>query len=155
MTKMFERAKKAGVASESKMWSSVAAMAPALAILKAEHPDDYWSLMRNQHEILWGPHYDEDFAEHDVTMLRWTDKDGMTHSGPHWSKEQVVDATAGMNFPGGTTDCDKYVAMNSFYADLCKDIDDGMIIKLAHRYFFGDEDAPQGKIWRYMKTMMA
>lgn len=153
MTKMFTDAKKAGVTSEAKMWRSVAAMAPAMAILEAEHPEEYWDMMRTQHEILWGPHYDEDFANYDVAQLHWTGKDGQMHHGAHWSKQQVVDATRGMPFPAGVTDCDKYVAFNSYYSDMCKDMDEAAILHGAYQFFFADEDAPDGKIWRYVKAM--
>lgn len=150
---MFKLAKEKGVANESKMWESVVALEPAMEIIEREHPEEYWAMMRRQHEILWGPHYDDAFAEHDVDGLRWTGKDGQKHHGAHWSKQQVVDATAGMSFPQGTTDCDKYVAMNSFYADMCQVMDESALLKAAHRFYFADEDAPNGKIWRYMNAM--
>lgn len=150
---MFKAAKEKGVANESKMWESVAALDPAMEILEREHPDEYWRMMRRQHEILWGPHYDEEFAEYDVDRIQWTDKEGQKHIGAHWSRQQVVDATAGLTFPSGTTDCDKYVAFNSFYADMCMDFDESTILKAAHRFYFADEDAPTGKIWRYMNAM--
>lgn len=154
MKKMFHDAKKAGVANESKMWESVEAMAPVLAILEAEHPTEYWDMMRCQHEILYGPHYTEDFAKYDVSQIHWKGKDGQMHHGEHWSKEQVVDATKGMTFPQNTTDCDKFVAFNVFYSDMCKVVaDDSDIIKYAHAFFFLDEDAHEGKIWHYMKAM--
>lgn len=150
---MFKQAKDKGVANESKMWESVAALEPAMEILEREHPDEYWAMLRRQHEILWGPHYDETFSNHDVAKLEWTGKDGQKHNGAHWSKEQIVDATQNMQFPSGTTDCDKFVAFNSYYADMCKDKEDGAILADAHRFYFADEDAPAGKIWRYMKAM--
>ena len=152
--KMFRNAKKAGVANETKMWESVAAMDRVLSVMEEEHPEEYWHMMRDQHEILWGPHYDDEFSEHDVSCIHWTDKEGVKHKGAHWSREQVSAATIGMGFPSGTTECDKYVAFNSFYADMCKDLDETMIIKLAHRFYFSDEDAPDGKIWRYMRAMI-
>lgn len=154
MTKMFTAAKKAGVANESKMWSSVAAMAPAMAILESEHPEEYWSMMRDQHEILWGPHYDEEFADNDVSKIHWTGKDGQKHTGAHWSREQIDEATKAMQFPSGTTMCDKYVAFNSFFADMCKEHDDATILMDAYTFYFKDEDAPEGKIWKYMRAMM-
>lgn len=150
---MFREAKEKGVANESKMWESVAALGPAMEILEREHPDVYWQMMRKQHEILWGPHYDEEFAEYYVAQLHWTGKDGQKHNGAHWSKQQVVDGTAGMTFPQGTTDCDKYVAFNSFYSDMCQEMEEGALLKAAHRFYFADEDAPAGKIWRYMQCM--
>lgn len=153
MTKMFHDAKKAGVANESKMWKSVEALAPAMAIMEAEHPQEYWDMMRTQHEILWGAHYNEEFADYDVAQLHWTGKDGQAHHGAHWSREQIEEATKGMTFPAGVTKCDKYVAFNSFYSDMCKELDEEMILKCAFRFYFVDEDATEGKIWRYMRAM--
>lgn len=150
---MFKSAKDKGVANESKMWDSVSALDPAMELLEREHPDEYWKMMRRQHEILFGPHYDEEFAEYDIDQLHWTDSNGQKHHGAHWTKQQVLDATAGMSFPSGTTDCDKWVAMNSWYSDLCKDMAEDMILKTGYRYFFADEDANAGKIWRYTNAM--
>lgn len=150
---MFVNAKKAGVVNESKMWKSVEAMAPVLAILEEEHPDEYWDMMRDQHEILYGPHYDEEFAEYDVDQIYWSGKDGQSHHGAHWSREQIDEATKGMTFPAGVTRCDKYVAFNSFYADMCRELDEATILKAAFRFYFADDDAPEGKIWKYMRAM--
>lgn len=153
LKKILHDAKKAGLSNEQKMWKSIDAMSEVLAILEDEHPDEYWDMMRCQHEIMFGPHYNEDFANHDLSNVHWTSKDGKMHNGAHWSKEQVVDAVKGMPFPSGTTDCDKYVAFNVFYADLCKDMEEADILKHAHAFYFADEDAPEGKIWRYMNAM--
>lgn len=150
---MIVDAQKKGLATEPKMWKSIEAMEPMLVIMEEEHPDEYWCMMRKLHEVLHGPHYDEDFAEWDVSNLIWTDRDGQRKHGPHWTKAEVLSATAGMNFPNGTTSCDKYVAFNSYYADMNHDKDDETVLKDAHRFFFLDEDAPEGKIWRYVKSM--
>lgn len=40
------------------------------------------------------------------------------------------------------------------YSDLCTVLDDDSVIKTAHRFYFLDEDAPQGKIWIYITAMM-
>ena len=110
--------------------------------------------MRKQHGRLYKNHYTEDFAEHDVSKLAWTDKEGKRHEGGHWTREQVKEATKTMVFPQGTTDCDKYVAFNATFSDLCKVVDDERtILKIAHQFWFADEDAPEGKIWIYMCAM--
>lgn len=151
---IYHDAKKTGSVNDSKMIESIEAMTPMLEQFKAEHPEEYWKMMRRQHEIMLGHHYSEDFANYDVGKLHWTGKDGQKHNGAHWSKEQVVDATKGMTFPSGTTDCDKYVAFNVFFSDMSNVVaDETDIIKQAHTFFFLDEDAPTGKIWRYMMAM--
>ena len=101
-----------------------------------------------------GRHFDEEKAKMAVNRIHYTDKVGVKHEGAHWTPEQVESATAQMKFPEGTTKWDKYVAFNSFYADLCRVLDEPMIIKAAHAFYFDDEDAPDGKAWRYVKGMM-
>lgn len=98
-------------------------------------------------------HFNEESAREAVSRIRYTDKTGAEKSGPHWSPEQVKAVTAGMKFPEGTTEWDRYVALNSFYADLCTVLDEAQILKAAVRFYFGDEDAPEGKVFRYVKAM--
>ena len=45
------------------------------------------------------------------------------------------------------------MALNSFYADLCTVLDEAQILKAAVRFYFGDEDAPEGKVFRFVKAM--
>lgn len=150
---MLAEAKKKGLTNTDKMWDSIAAIEPILSIMEEEHPDEYHAFMKKQHEALFGSHYDEEWANADVEKLKYTDKDGKQHTGAHWTKAEILKATEGMTFPNGTTDCDKYVAFNSMYAALNKDFSDGDIIKAAHRYYFADEDAPDGKVWKTLSTM--
>lgn len=98
-------------------------------------------------------HFCEDSAKECTESISYTDKSGAKHTGPHWTPEQIETATAQMKFPEGTTKWDKYVAFNSFYADLCKVLDEPIILKAAHAFYFDDEDAPKGKVYRYMKAM--
>lgn len=98
-------------------------------------------------------HFDEEKAKAVVSHIHYTDKSGTKHEGAHWTPEQIETATAQMKFPEGTTKWDKYVAFNSFYADLCRVLDEPMIIKAAHAFYFDDEDAPKGKVHKYIKAM--
>lgn len=113
----------------------------------------YEELVRDMHEALYGPHYTEAIADIDVANLRYTDAAGNAYQGPHWTKAQVLAATSGLEFPKGTTDCDKYVAFNAAYADFSKKFDDAQILNIAYLFFFKDEDwKGDGKIWTYMRT---
>ncbi|WP_288323963.1 hypothetical protein [uncultured Phocaeicola sp.] len=150
---MIRDAKANGVASDKAMWQSVDTLSDMLCILRDEHPDEYWHFMRKQHSILYGNHYDRNFAEMDVEGIRYTGPSGEKRTGAHWTADQIEEAARGMSFPSGTTKWDKYVAFNSFYADMCMVCDDAQILKGAHRFYFADEDAPQGKIWVYMAAM--
>lgn len=98
-------------------------------------------------------HFDAHGAKEAVDNIRYTDKAGAAHHGAYWTMEQIKTVTEPMKFPKGTTDWDRYVAFNSFYADLCKVLDEPTIIKAAHAFYFADEDAPEGKVKRYMDAM--
>ena len=153
-SEMILDAKAKGLTSEQVMWESVEDVEKLLCKMKEEHPKEYWMFLRKQHGRLYKNHYTEDFAEHDVSKLMWTDKEGKRHEGGHWTREQDKEATKTMVFPQGTTDCDKYVAFNATFSDLCKVVDDERtILKIAHQFWFADEDAPEGKIWIYMCAM--
>ncbi|MBV3853175.1 hypothetical protein KQP56_18350 [Bacteroides thetaiotaomicron] len=151
---MMKKAKSEGVASEKAMWKSVEGVDEILCVVKEEHPEMYMSFMRDQHEALYGPHYDKHFAEMDVDKIRYTNAAGEKKTGAHWNVDQIQEATKGMPFPNGTTPWDKYVAFNSFYADMCAVLDEATLLKGAYRFYFADEDAPAGKIWEYMTAMI-
>lgn len=98
-------------------------------------------------------HFDEESAKKAVSRIHYTDRAGVEHKGAHWTPEQIEVVTASMKFPEGTTKWDKYVAFNSLYADLNKVFDEAAIIKAALSFYFADEDAPMGKIKRYIDAM--
>ena len=52
------------------MWKSVEGVDEILCVVKEEHPEMYMPLMRDQHEALYGPHYDKHFAEMDVDKIQ-------------------------------------------------------------------------------------
>ena len=150
---LLTQAKAKGLTSESKMWQSIAIISAHIDDLQESHPDMYWCLMRKLHGLLYDRHYTEAFANYDVNQLQYTDREGIKHTGPHWSLEQVVQATKDHKFPSGVNDYDKYVAYNSSYADLCQVFDEPAILQAANRFWFHDEDwSPSGsstKIWDY------
>lgn len=147
--KLIETAMKS---SDSKMIAKSESLVMGAFDFMREHDiHKYDKLVREMHETVHGPHYSEDYAEQDVAKLRYTDAAGNVHSGPHWTKAQVIAATSGLEFPKGTTDCDKYVAYNATYADFSKEFNDEQILKMAYRFWFADEDwHGEGKIWEYM-----
>lgn len=150
---MIELAQSKGLTSEQKMWQSVDDLDEILCRVKAEHPEMYWSFMRKQHGVLYGGHYSEEFAEHDVKCLMYKDEDGKEHHGAHWSREQIMHATEGKTFPQGTTDCDKWVAYNVIYSDLNRVLSEEKMLEVAYEFFFRDDDfdySNGSKIWHYM-----
>jgi hypothetical protein len=147
---MLQEAKAHGVTSEVIMWGSIDDLDDLLCMMKEEHPEEYWKFMRKQHGRLYKNHYDQKFAEYDVSQIHYTDKTGKMHHGAHWTADEVEEATKGMPFASDVTKWDKYVAFNSFYADLCKELSDTDILKAAHAFWFKDEDWDgHGKIWKY------
>lgn len=52
-------------------------------------------------------HFDKESAEEAVSRIYYTTKDGTEHHGPHWSMEQVLEATKGLQFKPCVTDYDK------------------------------------------------
>lgn len=154
LSTLIHQAKTQGLTTETKMWQSIEIISSHLDSLATSHPDLYWCMMRKLHGLLYDRHYTPEFADYDVSQLSYTDREGNKHTGPHWSKEQILQATKDHKFPSGVTDCDKYVAYNATYADLCKDFDDAAILQAANRFWFHDEDwSPSGsatKIWDYM-----
>ena len=137
---------------EKKMWASVDVTAEAMDYLKEVAPEKYECLMRKLHESLYGKHYCEEFALHDVAKMHSTGADGTKHTGAYWTAEQVEAATAGKTFPKGTTKWDKYVAYNAAKSDFGRKFKDEDILEMAYLFWFADEDwSSDGKIWDYMK----
>lgn len=146
-------AKKAGLTNESTMWDSIEQVSNMLETLKEKHSGLYWQFMHEQYGILFHNHYGKEFAEHDVSCIEYTDKDGISHSGPHWTIDQITELTSSFEFDSSVTPYDKYVAFNAAYADLCKHFDEEQIIQMGYDFFFADEDWKGGptKVWQYMR----
>jgi hypothetical protein len=141
--KMIEDAQAKGLGSEKIMWQSVGEIDDILCVMKKEHPEKYWSFVRKQHGLLYNNHYTEDFAMWDVEQMK--------PLGMYWTKQQIEEATKGMQFPSGTTLCDKFVAFNAFKNDLNGVLTDEQILKTAHAFWFDDKDwKGKNKIWEYM-----
>lgn len=149
---MVEMAKEQGISSEKTMWSSIDSLSDMLCIMHKEHPAEYWRFMREQHGIMYGNHYDKEFAEWDVSQISYTNRTGDKKSGAYWTVEQIEQATAGMKFPTGTTKWDKYVAFNNAYADYSKKFEDADVLQIGYLMFFADEDwGSTTKVWEYME----
>lgn len=148
---LIQKAREDGVSTERAMWAGVDDVDELLCLIKKEHPEMYWKFMRNQHGSLYGGHYNEAFAEHDVKVLTGKDKDGRPHKGAEWTVDQIEDATKAMKFPVGTTKWDKYVAFNAFKSVVCSVLDNEQTLKAAYSFYFADENWPTStKIWDYM-----
>lgn len=128
---------------ESVMWKSTKAISDFLYPMKETNKKEYWSLMRKVFGIMTDGHYNEEFANHDVSEMK--------PLGEHWSRKQIEEATKGMVFNPGVTIDDKYVAFNAFANDLKGTLPDEEILKSAHSFWFADKDwEGNDKIWAYM-----
>lgn len=149
---MVEMAQAQGLANEKTMWNSIDSLSDLLCLMRKEHPAEYWRFMREQHGIMYGNHYDKEFAEWDVSQISYTNRTGDKKSGAYWTVEQIEQATAGMKFPAGTTKWDKYVAFNNAYADFSKKFEDADVLQIGYLMFFADEDwGTSTKVWEYME----
>ena len=112
-----------------------------------------------QHELKYGPHFNEDFAEEAVSRMQ--NEDGTT--GPHWTIEQTnnVAKQYGINFNLDIfNEYDWFVAMNMIYSDYYKAIKNITgINSLQHfveltKAWIMDKDVAEGKMWYYFKYVM-
>ncbi len=127
-------------------------------------PREYWRFMRDMHEVHNGCHYDDIFARWEVAQMQHTASDSTICKGEHWTMEQVTEIYNANKARLQQRDavCDLYVALHSWWhdniehdrADFADDAEQKNIAR-GIAYFFGDEDAPEGKIWRYYKGMRA
>ena len=130
--------------------------------VKENNPDLYWRVKSEEHAESFGDHYDEDFARYDVESMYHILADGTKRRGEHFTPEQakeVMDRYA-KELDKKVTMWDFYVAINMWWHDLCynyKDRDkenyEEQIIDDAVTWSFFDDDAQDGKIWRYMQAM--
>lgn len=148
--KMIEEARQSGRANEASMWASIEAVEDILEELRSDAPDKYWRFLRRAHRSLYGCHYDDQFALHDISRMHSTDAQGKEQTGAHWTKAEVVQAWAGKQFPKDTTDADKWVAANAMWHDMRKAYNDEQVLTIAWLFFFADEDyMGEGKVWQY------
>lgn len=149
------KAREDGVVTEQKMWMAACKASKYMGMAQEGKltNDEYWKFMREQHELFYGPHYDEEFAKYDLSKISYRGKSRDLRTGEYWSMAQIQEATSGMAFPKGTTDWDKYVAFNVAYSMLFNDFEDGDIIKAGYRIFFGTSDGVEGRIWLHMQPI--
>lgn len=149
-----EQARRDGVASETVMWQSIDNVNELLERVREDNPCEFKKFMRRQHELMYGPHYNEVMAVEAVEDLSYIDKDGKHHEGPYWTLSQIEEATRNMSFPAKTTKWDKYVAFNAFKSDVATKLDDADTLSVGHAFYFADADYKgEGKIWHYMQCM--
>lgn len=146
---------------EKTMWASIESVSVLLDKIKEEHPDLYWSFLRDQHEAMVGRHFNEAYAKCEVEKMHHKGTDGVTYKGEHWSLEQTNAVLNGMRskIPSAYNEWDFYVALNASYHDFCKvakkhvtEKADELIIDLSVAFWFEDEDwVGTTKVWDYFR----
>lgn len=155
---LIDQAREQGLATDKKMWEALESLSNDLKIVKEKDENLYWHIMRHQHAILYDGHYSEKFANFDVNNLVHsgeTDEEDSPIMGAHWSRAEIISLTRDMKFHAKVNDWDKYVAFNAMYSDLCANMSEEDILKVAYVFYFCDNDwKPMKddctKIWDYM-----
>ena len=142
---------------KEKLWGSIEEMAEVLDAMKEKHPDKYWHLMREIHEVWNGAHYDTAFAMYEVSKMYHLEDDREVR-GEYWSKKMTDDVLRQYRsrVPSTYNECDFYVALNASYHDLVNskrkrfpDKYENEIIEDAIAFWFNDDHMPDGKVWWY------
>ena len=102
-----------------------------------------------------GPHFDEKHARECVDKM-WHTEDGVQVCGEHWSIDKVKEVieTYRQFMMKEDTCWDAYVALHMWWHDLGRNYarrgENEALVEDACVWAFMDEDAVEGKIWRYM-----
>lgn len=154
--------KKMGIGSEAHMNKALEVLDTKVMMpLEESNPELFWDIRRDIHKIYMGSHYNEEFAKWQVEHM-YHMEGGDKKQGQHWSMSDAEKVYSKYKPIMKAKDniSDVYVALNSMYHDLYvmykswfADNYEERIIEAAISYFFKDEDAPEGKIWRYYEAM--
>ena len=148
----------------NKMWKSVELADEVFEEMREEHPERYWRLMRDTHELFYGKHFDREYAEWEVEQMHHKSKDGKVHRGEHWTMEQTTGVMQSYKakLPAEVTPGDFYVALNTEWHDyICWAMEhypnegeaDNAIIEMAVRFWFMDDDWESvDKVWVYFRS---
>lgn len=146
---------------EKTMWASIEGVSALLEKIKEEHPDLYWSFLREQHEAMVGHHFNESYAKWQVEHMHHKGDDGTEYKGEHWPIEATnsVLAKHRPKIPAEYNEWDFYVALNATYHDFCAwakkhfaERAEEEMIEMAIAFWFMDEDwDTKTKVWDYYR----
>ena len=85
------KAREDGVVTEQKMWIAACKASKYMGMAQEGKltNDEYWKFMREQHELFYGPHYDEEFAKYDLSKITYRGKSRDLRTGEYWSLVQI------------------------------------------------------------------
>ena len=127
-------------ASDAKMKELTMVLDGFFERLKDAHREKYNYLMREVFGVLNNHHYDEHYAQKDISCMEYTDKEGKKRKGGHWTLEEADEQYKKMQIPSSVNRFDWWVGINATYADLCTALDEESILKSAYLFWFKDED---------------
>lgn len=142
-------------ASDAKMKELTCTLDKFFEMLKDAHREKYKYLMREVFGVLNNHHYDEHYAEKDISCMEYTDRTGVKRKGGHWTLEEAEEQYKKLQVPSSVGKYDWWVAINASFADMCTVLDDDSIIKSALLFWFKDEDwKGDTKIFDYFTLKM-
>lgn len=145
------------------MWASVALVDELLEEMAEHHKDRYWQMMRDTHELMYGKHFDQTYAERQVSQMSHKGVDGKMHKGEHWSIEDVVGVLGRYRgqYNPEYNEWDAYVALNSQWHDTINvalrhlgttEAAEAYVIDEAIAFWLADSDWPTpDKVWVYFR----
>lgn len=148
---------------DSVMWGNVEMWDKHLEEMREPHPDKYWEIMRNTHEMMYGKHFDKEYAEWQVERMHHKCGDKV-YKGEHWNLETTTSVMGNYRniLPSEVTACDFYVALNAQWHDYQCTMSqlfsteaevDKAIIEGAIAFWFKDDDWPGAdKVWVYFRA---
>lgn len=131
---------------------------------EVDNPELYYRAKHELHEMEYGANFNEKLAMHDVSRFVSTDLAGNKRKGEYWNINQVKNVYENNKAKLTKADAnvyDLYVALHIWYHDLSCNYKkrnpsnyENDIIEDAITFFFCDEDAKYGKVWRYVVSML-
>lgn len=145
------------------MWGHIEMWDKHLEEMREPQPDMYWDIMRKTHEMMYGMHFDKEYAEWQVDHMYHIGDDGREYKGERWSLKDtsgVMQKYRG-RIPGEYNEYDVYVALNAQWHDtICTakrhfstiEEAEAYVIDEAVAVWFNDQDWPShDKVWRYFR----
>lgn len=143
------------------MWANIELVDELLEGVREAHPDRYWAFMRQVHELMYGKHFDAEYAEWEVEQMYHIGDDGKEYKGEHWTMRDAASVAQKYRgrYPGEYNEYDIYVALNAQWHDaICvakrhfpsiEEAED-YIIDETIAVWLNDSDWPvHDKVWRY------
>ena len=148
---------------EDAMWASVDLVSKALEDHLTE--SEYNDIKKKMHYIMFGGHFDKEFANKQIAKFYYIDTDGSKHFAPYWTEDEVKSVYNEVR--STISDYNFYdfeVALNMIKSDYCpllkrwfpdedKDSHVKRLVALTLNWLI-DEDNPFGteKVWLYFNS---